>query len=64
MAVMVGKSDEDRKYKFQTLICSLHQLRKEQARYERNFDAKIRKPKYEIPVGSYVFLRKEHWYRT
>ena len=34
-------------------------LRKEQARYKRNFDARLRKPKYDIPVGSYVFLRKE-----
>ena len=34
-------------------------LRKEQARYKRNFDARLRKPKYDLPVGSYVFLRKE-----
>ena len=34
-------------------------LRKEQARYKRNLDARLRKPKYGIPVGSYVFLRKE-----
>ena len=34
-------------------------LRKEQARYKRDFDARLRKPKYDIPVGSYVFLRKE-----
>ena len=34
-------------------------LRKEQARYKRNFDSRLRKPKYDIPVGSYVFLRKE-----
>lgn len=34
-------------------------LRKEQARYKRNFDVRLRKQKYEIPVGSYVFLRKE-----
>ena len=34
-------------------------LRKEQARYKRNFDARLRKPKYYIPSGSYVFLRKE-----
>ena len=34
-------------------------LRKEQARYKRNFDARLRKPKYDIPVGSYVFLRNE-----
>ena len=34
-------------------------LRKEQARYKRNFDARLRKPKYDISVGSYVFLRKE-----
>ena len=34
-------------------------LRKEQARYKRNVDARLRKPKYDIPVGSYVFLRKE-----
>ena len=34
-------------------------IRKEQARYKRNFDARLRKPKYDIPVGSYVFLRKE-----
>ena len=33
--------------------------RKEQARYRRNFDARLRKPKYDIPSGSYVFLRKE-----
>ena len=34
-------------------------LRKEKARYKRNFDARLRKPKYDIPIGSYVFLRKE-----
>ncbi|CDF36784.1 unnamed protein product [Chondrus crispus] len=34
-------------------------LRKEQARYKRNFDARLRKSKYDIPSGSYVFLRKE-----
>ena len=34
-------------------------LRKEQARYKRNFDARLRKPKYDIPSGFYVFLRKE-----
>ena len=34
-------------------------LRKEQAKYKRNFDARLRKPKYDIHVGSYVFLRKE-----
>ena len=34
-------------------------LRKEQARYKRNFDARLRKPKYDIPVGSYVSLRKD-----
>ncbi|CDF38512.1 unnamed protein product [Chondrus crispus] len=34
-------------------------LRKEQARYKRNFDARLRNPQYEIPPGSYVFLRKE-----
>ena len=34
-------------------------LHKEQARYKRNFDARLRKPAYEVPVGSYVFLRKE-----
>ena len=32
---------------------------KEQARYKRNFDARLRKPNYDIPAGSYVFLRKE-----
>ena len=34
-------------------------LRKEQARYKRDFDARPHKPKYDIPSGSYVFLRKE-----
>ena len=34
-------------------------LRKEQGRYKRNFDARLRRPKYDIPSGSYVFLRKE-----
>lgn len=34
-------------------------LGKEQARYTRNFDARLCKPRYEIPVGSFVFLRKE-----
>ena len=34
-------------------------LRKEQARYKRNFDARLCKPKYDIPVESYVFLREE-----
>ncbi|CDF34164.1 unnamed protein product [Chondrus crispus] len=34
-------------------------LRKEQARYKRNFDARLCKPQYEIPPWSYVFLRKE-----
>ena len=34
-------------------------LRKEQARYKANFDARLRKPKYDIPAGSHVFLRKE-----
>ena len=33
-------------------------LRKEQGRYKRNFDARLRRPKYDIPSGSYVFLRK------
>lgn len=31
---------------------------KEQARYKRNFDARLRKPSYKIPVGFFVFLRK------
>ena len=34
-------------------------LPKEQGRYKRNFDARIRRPKYDIPSGSYVLLRKE-----
>ena len=34
-------------------------LRKEQARYKRNFDSRLSRPKYDIPVGSYVFLLKE-----
>ena len=34
-------------------------LRKEQARYKRNFDARLRKPKYDIPSGSYVFLKEQ-----
>ncbi|CDF38384.1 unnamed protein product [Chondrus crispus] len=34
-------------------------LRKEQARYKRNFDARLRKSKYDIPSRSYVFLPKE-----
>ena len=33
-------------------------LRKEQPRYRRNSDARLPKPKYDIPVGSYAFLRK------
>lgn len=34
-------------------------LGKEHARYKLNFDARLRKPKYEIPAGSYVFLLME-----
>ena len=34
-------------------------LRKEQAWYKRNFDSRLRKPKYDIPEGSYVLFRKE-----
>ena len=34
-------------------------LRKEQGRYKRNFDVRLRRPKYDIPAGCYVFLRKE-----
>lgn len=34
-------------------------LRKEQARYKRNFDAGLRRPKYEVPEVSYIVLRKE-----
>ena len=34
-------------------------LRKEHAWYERIFDSRLRKPKYDVPEGSYVFLRKE-----
>ena len=33
-------------------------LRKERARYKRNFDARLLKSRYDTPVGSYVFLRK------
>ena len=51
-------------FKWQSWLESLMQsadrsLRKEQVRYKRNFDSRLRKPKYDIPVGSYVFLRKE-----
>ena len=35
-------------------------LGKEQARDRRDFDSRLRKPKYDIPMGSYVFPRKEH----
>lgn len=34
-------------------------LAKEQARYKRKFYAMHLKSKYEIPVGSYIYLRKE-----
>lgn len=34
-------------------------LRKEQARYKRDFDAYLRKTRYEIPVSSFSFLLKE-----
>lgn len=34
-------------------------IEQEQARYKRNYDARLRKPAYDIHVGSYVFLRKE-----
>lgn len=30
-----------------------------QGRYKRNFEARLCKHRYEIPVGSFVFLRKE-----
>lgn len=58
--------DSSRKYylRWQSWLLSLMRtadksLRKEQARYKRNFDARLRKPKYDIPVESYVFVRKE-----
>lgn len=34
-------------------------LRMEQARYKRNLNSRLRKPNYDIPVGSYIFLRKK-----
>lgn len=34
-------------------------LQKEQARNKRNFDACLRKSRYNTPKGSFVFLRKE-----
>ena len=34
-------------------------LGKKQVRYKCNFDARLRKPKYDIPVGFYLFFRKE-----
>lgn len=34
-------------------------LRKEQAHYKRNVDARLHKPRYLIPVVSFVFVSKE-----
>lgn len=34
-------------------------LRKEQAHYKRNFDARLHEPRYEIQFGSFIYLRKK-----
>lgn len=34
-------------------------IQKEQARYKRNFDARLRKLRHEISKGAFLFLRKE-----
>ena len=40
------------------------ELEKRQARYKRNFDARLRLPVQRISEGSFVFLRRDHTPRT
>ena len=40
------------------------ELEKRQARYKRNFDARLRLPVQQISEGSFVFLRRDHTPRT
>ena len=38
-----------------------HALARRQARYKHDYDAQTRVVREEFPVGSHVFVRKEHW---
>ena len=40
------------------------ELEKRQARYKRNFDARLRLPVQQISEGSFVFVRRDHTPRT